>query len=81
MREAPEIERMMEVLADELEATPNIRVNGIDPGPTRTRLRQAAYPGRSPDSYKAPEDITYGYVYLLGPDSKDRNGVKFVAEE
>ena len=68
---------LMEVLADELEATPSLRVNSIDPGPTRTRLRQAAYPGKDPSSYKAPEDITDRYVYLLGPDSRDRNGVRF----
>ena len=74
-------ERMMEVLADELEGTPNVRVNSIDPGPTRTRLRQAAYPGKNPNDYKAPEAVADGYVYLLGPESKDRNGVSFVAEE
>jgi NAD(P)-dependent dehydrogenase (short-subunit alcohol dehydrogenase family) len=68
---------LMEVLADELEATPNVRVNSIDPGPTRTRLRQAAYPGKNPISYKAPEAITDAYVYLLGPDSRDHNGVRF----
>ncbi len=71
---------IMEVLADELEATPNIRVNSIDPGPTRTRLRQAVFPGRNPESYKTPEAVTDSYVYLLGPESKNINGVKFTAE-
>ena len=74
-------ERMMEVLADELEGTPNVRVNSIDPGPTRTRLRQAAYPGKNPIDYKAPEATTDAYVYLLGPASKDSNGVSFVINE
>ncbi len=74
-------ECMMDVLADELEATPNVRVNSIDPGPTRTRLRQAAYPGKNPNSYKTPESVADGYVYLLGPDSKGNNGVKFVADD
>ena len=74
-------ERMMEVLADELETTPNVRVNSIDPGPTRTRLRQAAFPGRNPEGYKTPEDVAYGYIYLLGPESKGKNGIRFVAEE
>ncbi|HSS65645.1 MAG TPA: YciK family oxidoreductase [Gammaproteobacteria bacterium] len=74
-------ERMMEVLADELEATPNVRVNSIDPGPTRTRLRQAAYPGKNPGSYKAAEAIADAYVYLLGPESRDHNGVRFTIND
>ncbi len=74
-------ERLMEVLADELEATPNVRVNSIDPGPTRTRLRQAAYPGKNPKDYKAPEAIAYSYVYLLGPDSRDHNGILFTIND
>lgn len=74
-------ERIMEVLADELEATPNVRVNSIDPGPTRTRLRQAAYPGNDPNSYKAPEAIADAYVYLLGPDSRGHNGVRFTISD
>jgi NAD(P)-dependent dehydrogenase (short-subunit alcohol dehydrogenase family) len=71
---------MMEVLADELEATPNVRVNSIDPGPTRTRLRQAAYPGKNPSSHKTPEAVANAYVYLLGPDSRDHNGTRFTRQ-
>ena len=74
-------ESVMEVLADELEATPNVRVNSIDPGPTRTRLRQAAYPGKNPNSYKTPEAVADRFVYLLGPEGMGKNGVKFVADE
>ncbi len=74
-------ERMMEVLADELEATPNVRVNSIDPGPTRTRLRQAAYPGKNPNSYKTPEAVADRFVYLLGPASRNLNGVRFTAND
>lgn len=72
---------VMEVLADELEATANVRVNSIDPGTTRTRLRQAAYPGKNPNTYKAPEAVANAYVYLLGPDSIGNNGVRFLADE
>ena len=71
-------ETMMEVLADEHESTPGLRVNSIDPGPTRTRLRSAAYPAENPDSVKRPEDIADRYVYLLGPRSTGVNGVRFV---
>jgi NAD(P)-dependent dehydrogenase (short-subunit alcohol dehydrogenase family) len=72
---------MMQVLADELEATPNVRVNSIDPGPTRTRLRQAAYPGKNPSSHKTPEAVANAYVYLLGPDSRDHNGTRFTIND
>jgi NAD(P)-dependent dehydrogenase (short-subunit alcohol dehydrogenase family) len=74
-------ECLMQVLADELEATPNVRVNGIDPGPTRTRLRQAAYPGKDPGSYKSPEAIADGYAYLLGPASREHNGMRFIIDD
>jgi len=69
---------MMEVLADENESMPGLRVNSIDPGPTRTRLRSAGYPAENPDKLKMPEDIADRYVYLLGPGSAKVNGVRFV---
>jgi NAD(P)-dependent dehydrogenase (short-subunit alcohol dehydrogenase family) len=71
-------EAMMEVLADEHESTPGLRINSIDPGPTRTRLRSAAYPAENPDNLKMPEDVADRYVYLLGPGSAGVNGVRFV---
>ena len=41
-------EGMMEVFADELENTSNIRVNSVNPGPIRTRMRETAYPAEDP---------------------------------
>ncbi|HEY5701821.1 MAG TPA: YciK family oxidoreductase [Gammaproteobacteria bacterium] len=72
---------LMEVLADELESNANIRVNSIDPGPTRTRLRSVAYPAENPGTLKTAEDIAGRYVYLLGPESKPANGARFVIDE
>lgn len=71
-------EAMMEVLADENESTPNLRVNSLDPGPTRTHLRAVAYPAENPNHLKTPQSIADRYVYLLGPGSTEVNGLRFV---
>ncbi len=68
------IEGLAQVLADETEQYPNIRVNCINPGRTRTAMRAAAYPGEDPATLKAPHDIVAAYLYLLGPDSADVSG-------
>jgi NAD(P)-dependent dehydrogenase (short-subunit alcohol dehydrogenase family) len=72
-------EGMMQVLADELENTTRIRVNSLNPGATRTRMRAAAYPAEDPGTLKTPEDIMPAYLYLLGPDSEGVTGQAFDA--
>jgi NAD(P)-dependent dehydrogenase (short-subunit alcohol dehydrogenase family) len=67
------VEGFAEVLADELENSP-VRVNVINPGGTRTGMRARAYPGEDPRSLPTPEDVTYAYLYLLGPDSRHVKG-------
>lgn len=61
------IERFMEVLAHELEGSTGIRVNSLDPGPTRTNLRAHAYPGEDPSSVKPPEDLIPFYLWAMNP--------------
>ena len=67
------LEGLMQVLADELENSP-IRVNSIDPGPTRTRLRKNVFPGEDVQGIKAPEELAAIYLWLMGPDSQGCNG-------
>lgn len=67
-------EGMMQVLADELENAGNLRVNCINPGGTRTNMRANAYPAENPESNPTPAEIMPLYLYLMGPDSKGRNG-------
>lgn len=74
-------ECLMEVLADELESKRHLRVNSIDPGPTRTRLRNAAYPAENPAKLKSPEDVVAYYVYLLGPASRGQSGTRFIIHD
>lgn len=68
------VEGLAQVLADETEQYPNIRVNCINPGKTRTAMRAAAYPGEDPAALLAPHDIVATYLYLLGPDSAGISG-------
>lgn len=70
-------EGLMETFADEMENVPNVRVNAINPGATRTNMRAKAYPGEDPNTLKTPEDIASRYVWLLGPASKGRQGISF----
>ena len=74
------IEGLNQVLADELENKPGIRVNAVNPGPTRTAMRAAAYPAEDPMRLKTPEEILGVYLYLLGPDSRGTSGASFDAQ-
>ena len=73
------METLMQVLADELEATP-IRVNSIHPGPLRTRLRASAYPAEDPVSVPLPESVMNAYLFLFGPDGRDCHGQQLNAQ-
>ena len=70
---------MMQILADELEENTPVRVNSIDPGAVRTRMRAKAYPGEDPNIQPAPEEIMGIYLYLMGPDSAGKTGQSFKA--
>lgn len=72
-------EGLSQVLADE-HRHGKLRANCINPGPTRTDMRLAAYPGEDRDALKRPEEILAPYVYLLGPDSKAVTGQSFDAQ-
>ncbi|MEL0635926.1 YciK family oxidoreductase [Marinomonas sp. TI.3.20] len=73
-------EGMMQLLADELENTSNIRCNAINPGATRTAMRASAYPAENPDTLPTPEDIMPVYLYLMGADSQGINGKSLDAQ-
>jgi NAD(P)-dependent dehydrogenase (short-subunit alcohol dehydrogenase family) len=68
------IEGLMQVLADEVEATTNIRVNSLNPGATDTAMRREAYPAEDPSMNPRPEDLMSAYLYLMGPDSNGVHG-------
>jgi len=61
------IENLTQTLADELEANTTLRVNSIDPGPVRSRLRALAYPGEDPNTLPDAETVIPAYLHLMGP--------------
>ena len=67
-------DNLMGILADELEIDTPIRVNSIDPGRVRTRMRALAFPGEDPMTVPAAEDIMDSYLYLMSDESKEVNG-------
>lgn len=72
-------EGLMQTLADELENT-SIRVNSINPGGTRTKMRATAYPAEDPNKLRTPEEIMATYLYLFGKDSQGVTGQAFNAQ-
>ena len=67
------LEGLAETLADELENT-QIRVNLINPGGTRTRMRARAYPAENPETLPTADSHTAAFLFLLGPASRDVRG-------
>ena len=68
------VEGLSQVLADELENNTHIRVNSLDPGAVRTRLRAIAYPAEDPETVIEPATIMNQYVYLMATDSHGVHG-------
>ena len=64
------LENLLGAYADETEHTGRIRVHILNPGPTRTRMRQLAFPGEEPESVKPPEAVAEFIVQRLSADVK-----------
>jgi len=61
---------MLGCYADETEHAGRLRVQIIDPGATRTRMRQLAFPGEEPASVKAPDVVAAAIVERLQGDAE-----------
>jgi NAD(P)-dependent dehydrogenase (short-subunit alcohol dehydrogenase family) len=61
------LEALVAAYAAETKRT-SVRVNLVDPGPFRSRLRATAYPGENQARLAAPEDLTGTFVDLAEPD-------------
>jgi NAD(P)-dependent dehydrogenase (short-subunit alcohol dehydrogenase family) len=72
-------ESLAQILAAENQHT-SLKVNCINPGATRTKMRLAAYPAEDRDALKTPQDIMPAYIYLLGPDSSGVTGQSIDAQ-
>lgn len=72
------VEGLMQCWADELSALSRpIRMNSLNPGPTRTAMRLEAYPGEDRDKLRTPEQVAPAFIYLLGADSTGTTGRTF----
>ena len=63
------LETLLGAYADETAHTGRMRVHIVDPGATRTRMRQLAFPGEEPDSVKPPEVVADFLVQRLLGDA------------
>ena len=73
------LENLLGAYADETEHTGRIRVHVLDPGATRTRMRQLAFPGEEPESVKPPETVAEFILRRLSEDTKTGERVRIEA--
>lgn len=73
-------EGMMQTLADELAQEDRIRVNALNPGRLRTKMRAEAYPAEDPMTLKEPAEIMNAYLFLLSQDSRGAHGLSLNAQ-
>lgn len=71
-------EGMMQIFAQEYQHT-SLRVNGINPGGTQTKMRASTFPHEDPTQLKTPAEIMSIYLYLMSDDSQGINGISFDA--
>ena len=68
------VEALSATLADELESRGKARVNVLNPGPVRTRMRAQAFPAEDPSKLVPPEQIVPSYLWLLSGASRGVTG-------
>ena len=73
-------EGLVQILSEELEKTSGIRVNAINPGAVRTKMRAQAYPAEDPKTLKNPKEIMNAYLFLMGIDSLGITGKSIEAQ-
>jgi NAD(P)-dependent dehydrogenase (short-subunit alcohol dehydrogenase family) len=74
------VENLAEIFADELETNTTIRINNLDPGHVRSRLRALAFPGEDPNTLATADQIMPTYLYLMGDDSIGVSGERLSAQ-
>ena len=69
-------ENLLASYADETAHAGKLRVHLIDPGATRTRMRQNAFPGEEPASLKTPDVVASAILDQLLGDAPTGNRVR-----
>ena len=73
------VEGFTQVLADELENS-SVRVNAINPGATKTKMRATAFPSEDRSKLTDAQELMPTYLYLMGKESLEVNGQSFNAQ-
>ncbi len=73
-------EAFYQILANETKHT-SLRVNCINPGAVKTKMRLAAYPAENRDNLKLPDEILLPYIFLLSDSSIGITGESLEAQQ
>lgn len=63
------LENLVLTYGDETAHSGKMRVHVVDPGATRTRMRELAFPGEEPDSVKPPQEVADFILARLASDA------------
>jgi NAD(P)-dependent dehydrogenase (short-subunit alcohol dehydrogenase family) len=74
------LEALARTWAAEVGRTTPLKVNLIDPGVVRTRLRAQAFPGEDPQQNPPPEAVTDAFVELASPECRSNGEILSMAE-
>ncbi|NCP18098.1 MAG: SDR family NAD(P)-dependent oxidoreductase [Erythrobacter sp.] len=69
-------DNLLQCYAQEVANTGAIRVAIVDPGATRTAMREKAYPGEDPQTVKPPEDVAARIADLLAEDFESGHRIR-----
>ena len=72
-------EALSQILANETKHT-SLRVNCVNPGAVKTKMRLAAYPAEKKDNLKLPNEILLPYIFLLSDTSIGITGESLEAQ-
>ncbi len=68
------LEALTRIWADEMENTPQLRINTLIPGSVASPMRARTHPGLPLDTPPSIGQILPYYLYLMGPDSASMRG-------
>ncbi|MFQ5347643.1 MAG: SDR family NAD(P)-dependent oxidoreductase [Rhodothalassiaceae bacterium] len=62
------LETLVRIYAQECANTTPVRANLLNPGPVRTSMRAAAFPGEDPATLPTPEEVAPLFLEMASPD-------------
>lgn len=69
-----------QTLAHELEGSTAVRVNTLNPGATRTRMRRQAFPSENAELLPEPAQVVAPYIALLAGTARDLTGLTLACQ-